>query len=359
MIRRLLPLVLVVLVVAASARADEPFILGADISWVPQDEAEGAEYFDHGRRADIFDILKRRGFNFIRLRVFVDPKSPGGYAERLPEAFCDKAHVLAMARRAKGAGMGILLDFHYSDTWADPGKQFKPHAWKDLSLDDLKKALAAHTRDVLAALNDQGTPPQMIQTGNEITNGFLWPDGHIDHFDQFAQLLKSATAAARETCPQAKIVLHHDKGRDNAVMRWWLDNLLSRGVSDFDVIGMSCYAEKTPGDWKRNIDDLAVRYPKYHLLVAEYSAQKRYVNDTIFAAPGGKGIGSFIWEPTRWREAIFDKDGHNAGERPRPTSRPTTTTTTRTTFNGGRYDTNALIELYPQMAKDYAARPAP
>jgi arabinogalactan endo-1,4-beta-galactosidase len=266
-----------------------------------------------------------------------------------PKAFCDIEHVKGMARRAKAGGFGILLDFHYSDTWADPGKQFKPHAWKDLPLGELKKALAAHTRDVLSALNDQNTPPQMIQIGNEITNGFLWPDGHNRSLRSVRRARENRDRCGRgETCPRAKIVLHHDKGRDNAVMRWWLDNLLSRGVSDFDVIGMSCYEEKTRGDWKRNIDDLAVRYPKYELLVAEYSAQKRYVNDTIFNAPNSKGIGSFIWEPTRWREAVFDREGHNAGDRPRgPSTRPSN--------NGGRYDTNALIDLYPQMATDYAA----
>jgi arabinogalactan endo-1,4-beta-galactosidase len=131
-----------------------------------------------------------------------------------------------------------------------------------------------------------------------------------------------------------------------------MDNLIARGVS-FDIIGMSCYDQRTPGDWKQNIDDLAARYPQYKLVVAEYSAHKREVNDLVFNAPAQQGLGTFIWEPTRWKEAIFDCNGRNAGERPRPSTRPTTISTAPAT-HGGRYDANALIDLYPQMAKAYA-----
>jgi arabinogalactan endo-1,4-beta-galactosidase len=138
MIRRL---IILTLLLATGAQAADAFILGADISWVPEDEAAGAQYFDQGQQKDIFDILKDHGFNYVRLRIFVDPKAPNGYAARLGEAFCDLEHVKAMSRRAKAAGMGILLDFHYSDTWADPGKQFKPAAWEKLRFDDLKTAL--------------------------------------------------------------------------------------------------------------------------------------------------------------------------------------------------------------------------
>ena len=143
-------------------------------------------------------------------------------------------------------------------------------------------------------------------------------------------------------------------------MRWWLDNLISRGVQ-FDIIGMSCYQQAHEGDWKTNFDDLAVRYPQYGLMVAEYSGQKRYVNDLIFNTPDQRGIGTFIWEPTRWREAIFDQDGHNAGggepqnfvtpPTTRPTTRPTTIRLSRT--HGGRYDANSFMDIYDQMAKDY------
>ena len=176
-----------------------PFILGADISWVPEDEADGATYFDRGVRKDVFQILKDHGFNYIRLRVFVDPSSPRGYAARRNEAFCDLAHTLAMAKRAHDAGMGLLIDFHYSDTWADPGKQFKPAAWEKLSFRrPSSKAVHDHTRWFCwAARKIQGTTPQMVQIGNEITNGMLWPDGDLKHFDQLAELIKSGVAGAK------------------------------------------------------------------------------------------------------------------------------------------------------------------
>ena len=229
-----------------------------------------------------------------------------------------------------------------------------------------RDAVHEHTKTVLTALKDQGTPPQMVQIGNEITNGLLWPEGNTKNFDDFATIIKAGIAATREVDPSIKIILHHDKGRDNAKMRWWLDNLIARDVK-FDIIGMSCYAQAKEGDWENNFDDLAKRYPQFDLLVCEYSARKRYVNDLMFKVPDKKGLGSFIWEPTRHKEAIFDQDGHNTGGgdpyyfvATQPTTRPTTRPTTGMAAmrwridRGGRYDTNAYIDVYPQMVKDYA-----
>src|SRR5215469_8073355 len=118
-----------------------PFILGADISWIPEDEADGAQYFNHGVREDIFQILKDYKFNYVRLRLFVDPSASDGYAHRRNEAFCDLEHVKAMATRAKAAGMGILLDVHYGDTWTSPGHQAKPLAWQDYDFQQLTQAM--------------------------------------------------------------------------------------------------------------------------------------------------------------------------------------------------------------------------
>ena len=120
-----------------------PFILGADISWVPEDESDGAEYFDHSVKKDIFEILKEYKFNYVRLRLFVNPASTNGYARRRAEAFCDLEHTKAMAKRAKAAGMGILLDVHYGDTWTSPGHQDKPVAWKDFNFEQLTQAVHA------------------------------------------------------------------------------------------------------------------------------------------------------------------------------------------------------------------------
>jgi arabinogalactan endo-1,4-beta-galactosidase len=322
-----------------------PFLIGADISWVQEDQANGSVYYDHGQRNDIFQILKDHGFNAIRLRVFVNPASPDGYSVTSKEAFCDLPHTLAMAKRAHDAGMALLIDLHYSDTWAAPRQQRKPADWEHLDFPALQRAVYEFTFKVLTALKEQGTSPQMVQIGNEITIGMLWPDGRApDHFDQLAALLKSGIAAARAADPSIKTVLHHDKGRSNQAVRTWLDNLLSRGVT-FDIVGLSCNDTGSPANWKENFDDLATRYPKFGLIAAEYSYHKRELNDAVFNAPDQRGVGTFIWEPTRHHEAFFTPSGDQGlsvvgapGHHPRT----------------GRFDTNDLIDLYDSMARDYA-----
>ena len=379
-----------------------PFILGAEVSWAPEDEADGAEYYDHGVRKDLFEILKDYQFNYIRLRLFVDPGAPDGYAAHRKEAFGDLAHVEAMAKRAKAAGMGILLDIHYSDTWSSPGHQKKPLAWQYLDFPGLTRAVHDFTGQAIKGLKDNGTPADMVQIGNEISDGLLFPDGRRSDRDNFAMLLKAGIAGAKEADPSVKIVLHHHLGRSNERMRPWLDNLIQRGVP-FDIIGMSCYAQAQEGDWKTNFDDLATRYPDKGLLVVEYSARKRFINDLMFNTPDRKGLGTFIWEPTRHREALFDQDGKNAGggqasnfttddginqgarlTRANPISATNlpvgATNATNVAANtnppesvyrsfgtneaaraewrkrrfGGRYDVNELMDLYPQMSKDYS-----
>jgi arabinogalactan endo-1,4-beta-galactosidase len=333
-----------------------PFLLGADISWVQEDEANGSTYYDHGKKEDPFQILKDHGFNAIRLRVFVDPASEKGYAHTAKEPFCDLAHTLVMAKRAHDAGMALLIDLHYSDNWADPGKQAKPVAWETLDVAGLKKAVYDHTHKVLTALVKQGTKPLMVQIGNEVSNGMLWPDGNTkEHFDQFAEFLKSGIQAARDVDPTIKVVIHTDKGSNDQLARRWLEGLVSRGVQP-DIIGLSCNGTNPPAKWKETFDDLATRFPQFGLIASEYGYHKRELNDIVFNAPDHRGIGTFIWEPTRHHEALFDQDGHNAGQgtQKHPTSgeapfvavpghRPRT----------ARFDTNALIDLYPQMAKDY------
>ena len=379
------PAVTTVAADGANARMG-PFILGADISWVPEDEADGAQYFDQGMRQDIFAILKKYQFNYVRLRVFVDPSAADGYARRRSEAFCDLEHVQAMARRAKAAGMGILLDVHYGDTWTSPGHQDKPLAWRGYDFDQLKQAVHDYTYRVVEGLKTNGTPADMVQIGNEISDGMLFPDGRRSSPDKFAALVQSGAAGAKEADPQVKIVLHHHLGRSNERMVPWVDNFVKHGVA-FDIIGMSCYAQAEEGDWKTNFADLAKRYPDKGLLVLEYSARKRYINDLMYDTPDRKGLGTFIWEPTRHREALFDKDGKNAGggqesnftvdtgvvqgARMRTNAMTagnmaSTNTVERFGTNevaraawrrqrfGGRYDANELFNLYPQMAKDYA-----
>jgi arabinogalactan endo-1,4-beta-galactosidase len=278
--------------------------------------------------------------------------------------------------------MGILLDIHYGDTWTSPGHQDKPVAWQNYNFEQLTQAVREFTHRCIYELKTNGTPADMVQIGNEISDGMLFPVGRRSNFDKFAALVKAGIAGAKEVDPSVKIVLHHHLGRDNQRMVEWLDNFIQRGT-DFDIIGMSCYAQAKEGDWKNNFDDLAKRYPDKGLLVLEYSARKRYVNDLMFETPDKKGLGTFIWEPTRHREALFDKDGKNAGggqesnfttdtgtaqgARQRTNSITANTNVTfrtavsneivRANFRrsrfGGRYDANDFFNLYPQMAADY------
>lgn len=297
-------------------------------------------------RADVLKILKDRGFNYIRLRVFVNPGDQDGYAATSKETFCDLAHTQVMAKRVKDAGMGLLVNFHYSDNWADLRKQATPLAWQKLDLEGLKQAVHDHTRSVLMALKKQGTLPEMVQIGNEVSNGMLWPTGSAkEHFDQFVELLKAGAAATREVDPGIKIIMHYPSGKANQAVRAWLDHLIAEGV-DFDIIGLSCNSDGPVKSWKENIDDLAVRYPQYGLIAAEYSYKKRELNDIIYNAPDRRGLGSFIWEPTRHHEAIFDQRGENGEEPPAagvPGHHP----------RSGKFEANGLMELYSKMAKDY------
>ena len=202
-------------------------------------------------------------------------------------------HTIVMAKRAQAAHMKVLVDLHLSDTWASPGHQNKPSAWAKLSFDELVRAVHDHCRQVIADMKAAGVEPDMVQVGNEITDGVLFPDGSMRNWDNFAALLRGGIEGIREVDLNLPIMLHHHMGRSNAVMRVWLDNLIQRGVR-FQVIGMSCYAQAHEGDWKTNFDDLATRYPDKHLVIAEYSGHKEELNDLIYNAPNGRGLGSFI-----------------------------------------------------------------
>ena len=287
--------------VSCTARPD-PFILGADISFVPQEEARGTVYYDGDRQKDILEILKDYRFNYIRLRIFVDPAAPGGYSK---EGFCDLEHTLAMARRIKAAGLEYLLDFHYSDTWADPDKQFKPSSWEGLSGRELDRALYDHTKAVLTRLKNEGVAPDMVQIGNEIDHGMVWPDARIDDntdsegWDAFCNLYKAGQAAVEEVLPDARIMLHLALGGQNALCRRFLDNMIQRGAR-FDIIGLSYYDQShgTFDDLKANLHDLAARYG-LPLSVCEYAGPNiAKINDIVRSVPGGLGIGTMFWEPT-------------------------------------------------------------
>jgi beta-galactosidase len=282
-------------------------MLGADISFLPELENRGVKFSDKGMQKDAIEILKDHGFNYIRLRIFNDPAADSGYSPK--KGFCDLEHTKQMAKRIKAAGMKFLLDFHYSDYWADPGKQYKPSAWKNLNFEELKRALYDYTRSVILELKNQGTTPDMVQIGNEINHGMVWPEGHISHPDSLAALIKEGARAVKDVDPSVIIMVHIALGGQHDESVYFLDNMISRGVQ-FDVIGESYYPKwhGTLEDLTNNLAELSKKY-KQDIVVVEYSQLKKEVNDIAFTVPGNKGKGTFIWEPLSTWEKIFERDG--------------------------------------------------
>ncbi len=286
-------------------------IIGADISWVPFDEAKGRQFSENGVQKDILEILGDNGFNWIRLRLFVDPAAEGGYS---PEGYCGLESTLDFARRVKEAGMKLLLDFHYSDDWADPQHQIVPSSWAELDAEGLVQKMYDYTLETLRRFASEGVSPDMVQIGNEINHGFVWPIGQLDDdstdFDTFCVLLKSASEAVREADPAMTIMVHIALGGQNEESVKFLDEVLAHGV-DFDVIGESYYPRwhGTLEDLENNLNDLVKRYDK-DIIVVEYQDFKREVNEIVAALPDGRGLGTFIWEAAspEWGN-LFDPDG--------------------------------------------------
>jgi len=282
-------------------------MLGADISFLPELEARGRKFSDNGVEKDPILIMKDHGFNYVRLRIFNDPARDSGYSPG--KGFCDLTNTKKMAKRVKDAGMKLLLDFHYSDYWADPGKQYKPAAWRNLSFEDMKKALYDYTRQVIQELKDQGTTPDMVQVGNEINHGLVWPEGNVSNVDSMSQLLAAGVAAVKSVDPAIVIMMHVALGGQNDETVFFYDQLKARNIH-FDVIGLSYYPKwhGTLDDLRDNMHDLLRRYDK-DIIVVEYSAKKEEVNKLAFELPGGRGKGTCIWEPISTWESIFDRDG--------------------------------------------------
>lgn len=283
-------------------------MLGADISFLPELEDKGVKFKINGKEVDAVLALKEQGFNYVRLRIFNNPETEKGYSPE--KGFCNLEHTKAMAKRVKEAGMKLLLDFHYSDYWADPQQQYKPSAWKNLSFDEMKFALKNYTKTVLTELKNQGTLPDMVQVGNEINHGMVWPEGHISNPDSLAALLSAGIEGVREVDPNIIIMLHVALGGQNDESVFWFNNMFGRGV-DCDVNGLSYYPRwhGTLSDLRNNMVDLINRYDKDIILV-EYSHMKREVNDIVFNLPNGRGKGTCIWEPLNTWESIFDWEGN-------------------------------------------------
>jgi arabinogalactan endo-1,4-beta-galactosidase len=278
-------------------------------------EAQGEKFYDaNGNQMDCIALLKSKGINSIRLRVWVNPVA----------GYCNKADVVAMAIRAKNAGMRIMIDFHYSDYWADPGKQNKPAAWVNLSLADLETAVYNHTYDVLSALKASGVTPTWVQTGNEINNGLLWPTGEIDGTGaggaaNYAALINSGYNAVKAVDASIKTILHISNGYDNNLFRYNLDLLKANG-GKWDITGMSSYPSTT--GWVSNntsvlanMQDMITRYGKPVMIcetgmdVSAATACQQMLTDlmTKVSSLGANGLGVFYWEP----EAYGGWQGYN------------------------------------------------
>jgi arabinogalactan endo-1,4-beta-galactosidase len=309
-----------------ASAATGPRYRGADISFTLQEEAAGKVYRDAGVVRPIEQILAARGANHVRLRVWNAP--PNGYSTL--------SSALALGRRAQQAGLKILLDLHYSDFWADPGKQPTPAAWAGQNLSTLATTVRNYTRDAVTAFARQGSPVSMVQVGNEITNGMLFPLGQIyrsdgEHWPEFATLLKAGIAGARDGGAPL-VMVHIDRGGDNGGSRYFYDHITAQGVQ-YDVIGLSYYPfwHGSLAALRTNLNDLSSRYGK-DLALAETSypwtlgngdslgnfitstsqlpdgsrfpatqaGQAAYfeeLRNVLAAVAGGRGAGYFDWEP--------------------------------------------------------------
>jgi arabinogalactan endo-1,4-beta-galactosidase len=290
------------------------FAKGADVSWLTQMESSGIKFFNSsGTQQDLFTILKSKGMNSIRLRVWVNPS--GGW--------CNQADVIAKAKRAKAAGMRIMIDFHYSDSWADPGQQTKPGAWSSHAISALYTDVWNHTTTVLNAIKAAGITPEWVQVGNETNNGMLWNDGKAStNMSNFAGLITSGYNGVKSVFPSAKVIVHISNGYDNSLFRWMFDGLKANGAK-YDVIGMSLYPSTS--NWSTlnsqcltNMNDMVSRYGKEVMIcevgmsVSAASTSKSFLSDIISktsSVSGGKGLGVFYWEP----EAYNNWQGYTNG----------------------------------------------
>ena len=285
------------------------FAKGSDIGWLPQMEATGYKFYnDKGKEEDCLKILKDHGINTIRLRTWVNPSA------NRTSGHCSKDETIAMAIRAKKWGMRVMLDFHYSDSWADPGKQKKPAAWADHNFSQLLTDLYNYTFDVMSGLKASGILPEWVQVGNEISPGMMFPEGSTSNWDQLAQLINKGYDAIKAVSPRTKVILQLDEGNNNQKYRIWFDNALSHGAK-YDVIGFSYYPWWLKGhpdftlsinDLGANLIDIASRYDKEVMVVEvggeDSKPQNTYdmlvaVIDKVKKVPNKKGLGVIYWEP--------------------------------------------------------------
>lgn len=322
------------------------FYKGMDLSFVPQGKAEGMQVKDFdGTVMEPLALAKKYGVNSIRLRLWNQP-------ENVPESkgYCNTAQTVSMAQEIKKYGMHFMLDFHYSDYWADPGNQTKPLAWKELHGEALREAVYAFTRDVLVQLDNAGALPDIVQIGNEIRSGLLFPDGELPDYKGMVTLINAGIRAARSVAgsDRLKIMIHLDQGGRYRFLKDWFDQSFDAGLKDFDLIGLSYYPfwHGTFMDLKETTQQLVKDFHKPIMVVetahAWRKSEKGFIDDVqekiagIPATPQGQrqvvemvmnivaslpdemGQGVYYWEPLcvpdgngGWNESmgILKEDG--------------------------------------------------
>lgn len=294
------------------------FAKGADVSWLTEMEKAGNKFYtSSGREMECMTLLRELGMNAIRLRVWVNPA----------DGWCNKTDLLAKAWRAHNLNMRLMIDFHYSDSWADPSQQTKPAAWKDYSVEELKTAVASHTKEVLNALKAMGITPEWVQVGNETGNGMLWDDGKAsDHMAQYAALNNAGYDAVKEVFSTAKVIVHLQNGDSNTLFRWLFDGLKAN-QGKWDVIGMSLYPQKDTWESMNtaciaNMKDMIERYDSEVVLCEvgmpwdEAESSKSFLTDLIEKSKAiDRCLGIFYWEPQaygNWKSytlGAFDNSG--------------------------------------------------
>lgn len=251
------------------AKRHMKFVKGMDLSTLLELERCGAKYYDNGEERDLLAIMKSYDVDTIRIRLWNDPWSETGESYGAGEN--DLKTSLEIAKRVTAAGFGVLLNFHYSDFWADPGKQIKPKAWADYDVKELEQAVYDYTLESMRTFLDAGVNITMVQVGNELSNGLLWPEGKVPNYDNIATFVNAGIRAVRKADATIPVMIHLDNGGNNALYREWFDNFTKRG-EDFEIIGLSYYPfwHGSLQMLNDNMNDIAERYGK-DLVIAEVS----------------------------------------------------------------------------------------
>ena len=327
---------------------DDDFALGADISWYTEYEQRGYPFYNQsGVQCDCPQAMKDCGITAVRLRVWVDPASrprpswiPADAAWQ-PDSWCDASDLLVKCQRAKELGLDIMIDFHYSDSWADPGHQPTPHAWEGHSVDEMCQDVARHTTDVLTLLREHDIAPRWVQIGNETSNGMMWPIGHArpDSCQNYARLFIAGYDALKSVFPDAIGIVHLDNGWNPDLYDWNLGGLKANGAK-WDMVGMSLYpywahqsdstreAEQTITDCIANIKRVGQLY-ECPVMITEVGFEVDETRPEVLAegrrqlgrvlrearyATDGICRGVFYWEPecrpSQYRLGAYTEDGH-------------------------------------------------